>query len=120
MGILLYYSQITLELFSTGTNPEVQYAVLKHLQIMLERHSAKHVFDDEYRQFYVRYNEPPYVKHLKVDILPLLGNSVNAKVFAVLVLCIYYLNCIFFFILNISSSFNACAHSKKLLFHCHE
>lgn len=63
----------------TGGNPEIQYAILKHLQIMLQRKAAKRVFDDEYRQFYVRYNEPPYVKHLKVDVLPLLAYESNAR-----------------------------------------
>jgi AP-4 complex subunit beta-1 len=63
----------------TSGNPEVQYAVLKHLQLMLQRKASQHVFNDEYRQFYVRYNEPAYIKHLKVDILPYLASEANAR-----------------------------------------
>lgn len=63
----------------TGNNPEVQYSVLKHLQVILNRNASKGIFDEEYRQFYVRYNEPQYVKHLKVDIMPLLANDINAR-----------------------------------------
>jgi AP-4 complex subunit beta-1 len=64
--------------FITGGTPESQYAVLKHLQLILPHKSAQGVFDDEYRQLFVRYNEPPHVKHLKVDLLPLLANEENA------------------------------------------
>lgn len=63
----------------TGAHSEIQYSVLKHLEIILRSSSAKGIFDDEYRQFFVRYNEPPHVKHLKVDLLPLISNDRNAK-----------------------------------------
>lgn len=32
-----------------------------------------------YRNFFVRYDEPTHVKHLKVEILPLIANDKNAK-----------------------------------------
>ena len=67
----------------TGGHPEIQYTLLKHLQIILHRKAAAGIFDDEYRQFYVRYNEPPYVKYLKVDLLPLLANDRNAHDIAI-------------------------------------
>ncbi len=63
----------------TGGHPEAQYMTLKHLQNILHQPAAKGVFDDEYRQFFVRYNEPPHVKHLKVDLLPLIANGSNAR-----------------------------------------
>lgn len=63
----------------TGGHPEAQYMTLKHLQNILHQPAAKGVFDDEYRQFFVRYNEPPHVKHLKVDLLPMIANSSNAR-----------------------------------------
>lgn len=63
----------------TGGQPEIQYTLLKHLQIILPRKAAAGIFDEEYRQFYVRYNEPPYVKYLKVDVLPLIANESNAR-----------------------------------------
>jgi vesicle coat complex subunit len=63
----------------TGSHSEVQFVMLKHLQIILPRAAARGVFDDEYRQFFVRYNEPAHVKHLKIDLLPLISNDNNAK-----------------------------------------
>ena len=63
----------------TGGSPEMQYAILKHLELILNQKAVTGVFDDEYRQLFVRYNEPPHVKHLKVDLLPLVANAVNAR-----------------------------------------
>ena len=62
-----------------GGNPELQYALLKHLQLILQEPAAAGVFDDVYRQFFVRYNEPPHIKHLKVGLLPFLSNGMNAR-----------------------------------------
>lgn len=47
--------------------------------MVLQQPAAAGIFDDEYRQFYVRYNEPPHVKHLKVELLPLIANEANAR-----------------------------------------
>ena len=63
----------------TGGQPEIQYAVLKHLEILLPRPAAQGIFDDEYRQFFVRYNEPPHIKHMKVGLLPWICNESNSK-----------------------------------------
>jgi len=62
-----------------GVHSEGQYSMLKHLQVVLQQPAAAGIFDDEYRQFYVRYNEPPHVKHLKVELLPLIANETNAR-----------------------------------------
>jgi len=63
----------------TGGHSEMQYVMLKHTELILNRPAAKGIFDDDYRQFFVRYNEPSYVKHLKVDLMPLIANSNNAR-----------------------------------------
>mmetsp|Transcript_12750 Transcript_12750/g.28324 ORF Transcript_12750/g.28324 Transcript_12750/m.28324 type:complete len:682 (+) Transcript_12750:125-2170(+) len=63
----------------TGAHGESQFCMLKHLEIMLRKPAAQGVFDDEFRQFFVRYNEAPHVKHLKVDLLPLISNNANAR-----------------------------------------
>jgi len=63
----------------TGGYSEMQYVMLKHLELILNRQSAKGIFDDDYRQFFVRYNEPSNVKHLKVDLMPLIANANNAR-----------------------------------------
>lgn len=62
-----------------GSNPETQFAVLKHMEVLLPREFAKGVFDDEFRQFFVRYSEPSYVKYLKTGLLPWIANEANAK-----------------------------------------
>ena len=63
----------------TGAHSESQYCMLKHLEVMLRKPAAKGIFDDEFRQFFVRYNEAPHVKHLKVELLPLITNPANAR-----------------------------------------
>lgn len=63
----------------TGGHGEVQYVTLKHLHSILHQPASRGIFDDEFRQFFVRYNEPPHVKHLKVDLLPMIANPVNAR-----------------------------------------
>eukprot|EP00981_Chlorochromonas_danica_P012782 scaffold5400_cov159-Ochromonas_danica.AAC.1 len=63
----------------TGGNPEVQYLTLRHLETLLTLPGVSILFEGEYRQFFVRYNEPPHVKHLKVDLLPSLATVTNAR-----------------------------------------
>lgn len=55
---------------------EMMYTLLKHVEALADM--CPGVFDDEYRQFYVRYNEPTHVKYLKINILPLLANPDTA------------------------------------------
>ena len=55
--------------------PEVAYCVLAHMKLMLRR--SKETFQDEYRQFYCRYNEPTFIHALKIQILPMLATSDN-------------------------------------------
>jgi hypothetical protein len=63
----------------TGSNPDIQYTMLKHLECIISRNFAKGIFDDEYRQFFVRYNEPSYVKYLKTELIPHISNSMNSR-----------------------------------------
>jgi len=37
------------------------------------------VFDDEYRQLYVKYNEPSFVKYEKIDLLALVANETSVQ-----------------------------------------
>ena len=60
---------------SSGSS-EMMYTLLKHAEALAD--TCPGVFDDEYRQFYVRYNEPTHVKYLKVSILPRLANPDTA------------------------------------------
>lgn len=67
-----------LTLLASSTS-EIQYAILKHLESLLPRSIAKGIFDDEYKLFFVRYNEPPHVKHLKIDLIRYIANQSNAR-----------------------------------------
>mmetsp|Transcript_18127 Transcript_18127/g.49459 ORF Transcript_18127/g.49459 Transcript_18127/m.49459 type:complete len:854 (+) Transcript_18127:342-2903(+) len=60
---------------SAGSS-EQMYTLLKHFKLLAE--VCPGVLDDEYRQFYVRYNEPTHVQFLKVEILPQLANPDTA------------------------------------------
>ncbi|CAN0304758.1 unnamed protein product, partial [Phaeothamnion confervicola] len=60
-----------------GGGPELVFCVLKHVEALV--HRCPGVFDDEYRQFYMRYNEPTHVKYGKVDILSLLASPQNLQ-----------------------------------------
>lgn len=60
---------------SSGSS-EIMYTLLKHVDTLTT--ICPGVFDDEYRQFYVRYNEPTHVKYLKVAILPRMANPDTA------------------------------------------
>eukprot|EP00903_Cladosiphon_okamuranus_P005431 g5417.t1 len=55
-----------------GGSPETVFCILRHLEGMLPR--CPGVFDDEYRQFFTRYNEPTGVKYAKVRCLALLAD----------------------------------------------
>lgn len=55
---------------------ELVYCLLKHVDALVDL--CPGVFDDEYRQFYVRYHEPTHTKYLKIDILPKLTNPESA------------------------------------------
>ncbi len=57
-------------------SPELVYCLLKHVEALADM--CPGIFDDEYRQFYVRYHEPTHIKYLKVDMLPRLVNPDNA------------------------------------------
>jgi vesicle coat complex subunit len=60
----------------TGGSSELMYCLLKHVDALIEL--CPGVFDDEYRQFYLRYHEPTSVKYLKIQILAKITNPSNA------------------------------------------
>jgi len=59
-----------------GSPPEQVHCLLRHVDSLVEL--CPGIFDDEYRQFYVRYTEPSHIKYLKIAILPKLANPDNA------------------------------------------
>lgn len=63
----------------TGSNFEVQFTILKHLEYLLHRPYVASIFADDYRYFFVKYSEPDYIKYLKVDMITMISNSKNSK-----------------------------------------
>ncbi|KAG8381866.1 hypothetical protein BUALT_Bualt05G0017400 [Buddleja alternifolia] len=63
-----------LTLVSSGS-PEQSYAVLSHLHLLVMR--APFIFSSDYKHFYCQYNEPFYVKKLKLEMLTSVANESN-------------------------------------------
>lgn len=61
-------------LVSTGSS-EQSYAVLSHLHLLVMR--APMLFSNDYKHFYCQYNEPSYVKKLKLEMLTAVANENN-------------------------------------------
>ena len=61
----------------TGGSTEIQYSLLKHLEIILQKPEAKGIYDNEFRHFFIRYNEPLHIKYLKINILSMIVNIEN-------------------------------------------
>ncbi len=62
-------------LISSGSN-ELAYVLLKYADQLIDL--CPGIFDDEYRQFYVRYSEPTHIKHSKVRLLAKVANPDTA------------------------------------------
>jgi len=56
----------------TGGQHEAAFVVLKHIEVLLQQPYTKGIFESDYRQFFIRYNEPSSLKHMKAQLLPLL------------------------------------------------
>ncbi|KAA8521785.1 hypothetical protein F0562_012458 [Nyssa sinensis] len=63
-----------LTLVSSGSS-EQSYAVLSHLHLLVMR--APILFSSDYKHFYCQYNEPFYVKKLKLEMLTAVANESN-------------------------------------------
>jgi len=53
--------------------PEVAYPVLGHLHLLVSR--APLLYADDYKAFYCRYNDPIYVKKIKLEMLTLVADA---------------------------------------------
>jgi AP-4 complex subunit beta-1 len=75
------YLRIKTPLLTLMTNTfEVVFCVLSHILVLLPKCDG--VFDDEYKQFFCRYNEPSHVKNLKLEILSQIANRSNCMAIA--------------------------------------
>lgn len=52
----------------TTESYEVSYNVLSHIHLLVLR-GASLYFESDYKQFFVKFDEPSYIKNLKLEIL---------------------------------------------------
>lgn len=57
-------------------SPETGFCVMTHIVMLVGK--APGVYDDEFKQFFCRYNDPSPMKHLKLDVLPQVANADNS------------------------------------------
>ena len=62
----------------TTESYEVSFNVLSHIHLLVLR-GANFVFETEYKQFFIKYDEPSYIKHLKLDILAQVASEGNIQ-----------------------------------------
>lgn len=57
------------------TSPEIQYVALKNIRILLEKYP--NILDKELRAFFIKYNDPLYLKLEKIEIMTRISNDEN-------------------------------------------
>lgn len=63
-----------------AANPELAYTVLVHIQALCSRGGRTvEVFGPDYKQFFCRYNDPSYIKQVKIEILTILADVNSAE-----------------------------------------
>ena len=62
----------------TTESYEVSYNVLSHIHLLVLR-GANFVFETEYKQFFIKYDEPSYIKYLKLEILAQVASESNIQ-----------------------------------------
>eukprot|EP00928_Gymnodinium_smaydae_P079144 TRINITY_DN6314_c0_g2_i1.p1 TRINITY_DN6314_c0_g2~~TRINITY_DN6314_c0_g2_i1.p1 ORF type:complete len:874 (-),score=199.29 TRINITY_DN6314_c0_g2_i1:189-2534(-) len=63
-----------------AATPELAYTVLVHVRAIIQRGGVTlDVFGPEFKQFFCRYNEPSYIKSVKIDILQSIADMGSAE-----------------------------------------
>lgn len=62
-------------LLTSNSMVELKYTTLCHIKLLVEESSV--VFEDAFKAFYLKHDEPHYVKKIKLDILPKLASLDN-------------------------------------------
>ncbi len=60
----------------TTESYEVSYNILSHI-FLLSIKGANNVFEGEFKHFFIKYDEPSYIKYLKLDILSYIASPSN-------------------------------------------
>ncbi|CEM20466.1 unnamed protein product [Vitrella brassicaformis CCMP3155] len=74
--VLLRLKDPLLTLVSTSCF-ELSYTVLVHILLLLSKVDSLGVMEHDYKHFFCRYNEPSYIKTVKLDILKTLATPAN-------------------------------------------
>lgn len=59
-----------------SSQPEVQYVALRNIDLLLQKQPG--ILDKEMRVFFCKYNDPPYLKLTKLEIMVRIANANNA------------------------------------------
>ncbi|OQN99858.1 hypothetical protein B0A48_14628 [Cryoendolithus antarcticus] len=59
-----------------SSKPEVQYVALRNIDLLLQKQPG--ILDKEMRVFFCKYNDPPYLKLTKLEIMVRIANAQNA------------------------------------------
>ncbi|KAF2772595.1 Adaptor protein complex beta subunit [Teratosphaeria nubilosa] len=59
-----------------SSQPEVQYVALRNIDLLLQKQPG--ILDKEMRVFFCKYNDPPYLKLAKLEIMVRIANSNNS------------------------------------------
>jgi vesicle coat complex subunit len=62
----------------TTESYEISYNVLSHIFLLVQQ-GAHEVFETEYKHFFIKYDEPSYIKFLKLDILAAVASESNLQ-----------------------------------------
>ena len=62
----------------TTESYEVSFNVLSHIHLLVVKGAAQ-VFESEYKHFFIKYDEPSYIKNLKLEILAYIASSNNIQ-----------------------------------------
>lgn len=62
----------------TTESYEISYNVLSHIHLLVTR-GANQVFESEYKHFFIKYDEPSYIKNIKLEILAHIASANNIQ-----------------------------------------
>ena len=69
-----------------GGNFEITYAVLQHIYLLVSQYATRpgsttgyNLFQNDYKHFFCKMEEPTYIKDVKIDILAFIANETNMQ-----------------------------------------
>lgn len=68
--------KVPLLTFLSCGSPEIAYTCLLHFQLLLARQPD--LFCEDFRSFYCRFSDPPYLKNKKIEVLVELCDNINS------------------------------------------